>query len=345
MGKPLRSSLTGRLKPAWMAAIWLLGAATVIPALARAADPTAPVLVSLNCGTELNRDCGQAAARITALFDARIRQQVLGDAGENGYSRRKDLLQKLKAGVSGEGLELESSHEPFFKACSLNGNRFNGNEKEIEKNHLGESCGEFDTIECRKSSKGEIRAQLMAGSGTRESAWVRGGFIEALDCVSNEIAAEVRTNRSIRVPGTEDTNACLKLVPLYEANRQKLTELAARVDPEKKGRCRFTDAGLPEQAGCYAEGSLEVLDALFAALLVCESFRRADEGYLGLANVTLDDAARRRTWKDHSQQCSSKAGCEAFSSCTREKFRELVGAEARARFHPGEGGKCRLLDP
>jgi hypothetical protein len=315
------------------------------PFRAVAAEPVPDTIFSLLCGKELNRTCEQAVPRVAQLFETRIREQANKPGTTLGYYHLKDLLIVPKPGSSLRlGFDdFESFQKPFEEACSLNGNRFNGGEPEKDTNHLGRSCGTPDTIECRTSSTREIRAQLLAGTGTREMTYLRGAYLEALDCVSREIAAEIRENRELRIPGDEATNPCLKFMSDHAAIRQKLTDLATKASAEQKARCRFSSEGVPEQAGCYADAALESSDALFTAVAACEAFRRADQGYLALERTVHSMDSRRKLWSEHSKACSAQATCASFSSCVRGKYMEKIQAESRQRFPKlADGGKCSI---
>jgi hypothetical protein len=313
--------------------------------LALAAEPATTAIFTLQCGTEFNRNCQQAAERVARLVEARIQEQVLQPAKSLGYYHLKDLLVVPQPGSSPKlsAEDFQSSHQPFPEVCSLNGNRFTGGAAEEETNHLGRGCGAPDTIECRTSSTGEIRAQLIAGTGTREEAHLRGAFIEALDCVSREITTEIRDSRELRIPGDEASNPCLKFMSENASIRQKLTELASKNSADNKTRCRFTPEGGFEQAGCYAESALEASDALFAAVAACEAFRRADLGFLSLQRDVHSIESRRKLWTKHAEECSMRPTCESFGNCVHGKYREEIRKQSSQRFpKSGEGAKCRL---
>ncbi len=314
--------------------------------MALAADSPVTSIFTLQCGSELNRNCQQATERVVRLLDARIQEQVLQSAKSLGYYHLKDLLMVPRPGpVSRLGPDdFELSHKPFPEVCSLNGNRFNSGASEQETNHLGRSCGAPDTIECRTSSKGEIRAQLIAGSGTREESYLRGAFIEALECVTREITTEIRDSRELKIPGDETSNPCMKFISENSAIRQKLAQLASKGSAEDKSRCRFTRSGDFEQAGCYAESALEASDALFTAVAACEAFRRADLGFLALGRDLHSIDSRRKLWTKHAMECSKRPTCESFSSCVHGRYTEEIRKESLQRFpNSTEGGKCKIL--
>jgi hypothetical protein len=174
--------------------------------------------------------------------------------------------------------------------------------------------------------------------------YLRGAYLEALDCVSTEIAEEIRSTRELRIPGDEASNPCLKFMSDHAAGRRKLADLAAQASAETKSRCRFSSEGLPELAGCYAEAALESSDALFAAVAACETFRRADQGYLALERDVHSIESRRRLWSEHSKDCTTRTTCASFSSCVRSKYVDKIIAESRRRFaKTPDGGKCNLL--
>ncbi|NDD90839.1 hypothetical protein EBZ37_01965 [bacterium] len=306
--------------------------------------------LSLNCGTGVNRSCEQAGRRVATLVEERIRQQVLPANSSGGLYRLKDLLTLPLSGSSpssGEvNLATKSADFPKIEICSLNGNRFNGSKAEKDTNHLGKSCGQPDTIDSRTSTKGELRVQLLTGTGTRELSHLYGVYLEALDCVSREILEELRTDSEVELLGDDKINSCQSLLADYNEGKAKLQASFEQLSGESRALCKFTRDGLPEQAGCYAQAGIEALDSLFSALVVCESFRRSNEAFAAFKKEFFSPASRQSWWLELSEECekkipSSKSNyLSAFSSCYHDKFRDLIAAESKSWFPTS--GSCRL---
>ncbi len=336
MGKKLRLSL--------LAASFL---SSLLPAVTGSAATAPSTLLQIHCGTEVGRTCDQALTGIRKVFNDRVRQQVAPKDGQNGYYRRKDLLQTPRAGsdpLSGR-FEVETRQADFPQACSLNGNRFNGDTAEKETSHLGDSCGEPDRVACRTGSTGELRAQLLMNSGDRESAYLHGAYIEALACVLQEMGSQMTRDQELKLAGDDTTtNSCLTLFGPYADARLRLIQDAEKAKRDGTPLCRFTEDGLPEQAGCYASAALQALDALFTAMAACETFRRADEAFEAYRVTVASPEARRRFWLEQGGKCAKTSkSCLALEACHHEGYRTLLAEEAKKRFsEENKGGKCGL---
>lgn len=335
MGKKLRLGL--------LAASFLSSLLTAVAGSAATAPAT---LLQIHCGTEVGRTCAQALNGISKVFNERVHQQVDPKDGQNGYYRRKDLLQTPRAGsdpLSGR-FEVETRQADFPQACSLNGNRFNGDTAEKESSHLGDPCGEPDRVACRTSSTGELRAQLLMNSGSRESAYLHGAYIEALACVSREMGSQMTRDQELKLAGDDTTNSCLTLFGPYADARLRLIQDAEKAKRDGTPLCRFTEDGLPEQAGCYASAALQALDALFTAMAACETFRRADEAFEAYRVAVASPEARRRFWLEQGGKCAkTSATCPALEACHQDGYRSLLEEEAKRRFKTEDpAGKCGL---
>jgi hypothetical protein len=277
------------------------------------------------------------------LLELRIQQQVLPKNEPGGMYNLKDLLQEPEPGSDpmNGSITLKSRDASFPNLCSLNGNSFNGGSEEKTENHLGRHCGSPDAIECRTSSTGEIRAQLMIGTGTRERTHLRGAFVEALDCVKREVLEEVRRTRALRIPETEKTNACHTLMSAHmevHSRLQSLNKSSSSNSPLV--RCS-PDKSTLEQSGCFGESALNASDASFATIAACEVFRRANKGYAALFEAVLAPSSRQRLWREHASSCSSSTTCDSLKTCTHTKFQELIRSESQKRF-PATSGSCQL---
>lgn len=326
--------------------------------------------------SEVGVPCAEDAGGKSATGAAYLRKcsEVLGAVkGQKGYTGPSGVLPLLDEQVKklvdaperslyrGENPDPDNTDPSITHAfgtpvCNPVPNPyFNSSKAELETNHLGESCGEPFHFKVNASSSGVVAKMYTSGKyGTREGAYLRGSWVQALTCYWQQVKTEISSSRKLKInPACSAIGDAMAELSAGSAdiastmNKQlgsskSLSEIwKCEATELEKGSPGDPDVGKLRQKAqqlCAARASFETL---FTQLAMCEVTTRAGKAYRRLASSPdqfldqLKEGAARTCNKRCNSQCS---GCASSLSGAAARC-SSCGTQCANQCYPGELAK------
>jgi hypothetical protein len=217
--------------------------------------------------------------------------------------------------------------------CVLLPNEFNRGQPEIEKNHLGDSCGLPSRFEVHTHSGGFDAIMKIGGdNGVREFSYLWGLKAQSRLCHWKQVTREIRQNKKIKVSPYCDAQASALVEALSKGNdvvsklKEKLGSSANlqeiwKCDPKTFGTANQNlNLSNPMQAAQYLCSARTAIEGAFVELAMCEIEQRSDHAFrhfaatpdLFIERIKTDVGDRVRT------HCSNSCGgCKSYGCCNR----------------------------
>jgi hypothetical protein len=215
--------------------------------------------------------------------------------------------------------------------CDLIPTEFNQNKAEIDKNHLGESCGLPSRFEI-STHKGGFDAVMKIGgdNGVREFSYLWGLKAQSRVCYWKQVTNEIRQNGKVKVSPYCDAQASALVKAMSDSNdvvsslKKQLGQSANiqeiwKCDPKTFGTAnQSVDISAPMQAAQLLCSARTAMEGAFVEFAMCEIEQRADHAFRHFA--ANPDAFIERLKADVAEQVKSQCshacdGCKSYGCC------------------------------
>lgn len=249
--------------------------------------------------------------------------------------------------------------------CNVASGKFSGNAAELECNHVGTSCGVWTYLHVKFVQSGDalnpkidtyITPDALGAKGTREDAYTRGAWVQAVTCFEEQVKQEV-TNGHLKLTkiGNEDGETMAMARDFIEldskSHLQALTfEEHIKNQPNAPDIQNCTsDQNLPtaandpknlRQSACLLKSARAGTESMFKYLAVSEVFVRARLSYENFLNSFFNPATAKLRQTNITNSCMNVGKEAAINQCYQKNYLSIF-QKATTPWWPTDGS-CRL---